>query len=684
MYFQYINELIGQKALTGFWNHKQNQVHWRDYKLYNSFPIYSFMDGRPLDEALPEYLDWMGMGACQAVVALEIMTRPDLVAERAKKGWKVVWNRNLQALRDGRWHEGAWSFSGMGAQYISSGPSILVWSPRQNLVGANGLWWRPDLWEFRLRLRVASDVGLKSVTLHDGQRAVLRRWLCAGAKKFEQELVLANCQQLGLTLVADDLVGGRAVSMGYWNRNLNQEEFFCSDRCNILGSARLRLKSNGTQYWTPVGFQGNMGCTPSKGRMDLFVQPAVGLTANSPTIPVDGQPIGLHPVTLNLNPAVPGEHRTLFTTPSTHLASPEIVIGQYGFELAYDPAEEKAQAEKSPLGHLYEQPQYGSGNAWSSWHRLIPTKKLAGWARLHACNWLTEGFRVGWLQVRGTAKEAVVLDGKGIPIGYTQGVVYRDGQALTGTSGPPSSGPFGRGTFACMESGAGAVVVIGMTDGVQYNANGLNLNFVYRKGEPELAAGAPLEYTIAFAGADGRTPLASLLAFADAFGVSTLGKTAYRPEVKRGKVLDTYLTFTLAAQEGAAEVKLPKAVLPGFLTTLVQGLNDNWSVHLVDRARAWPNHRALPIRDGRSYAELDLNDANADLFIGHPVIADCQDVKILVSWIQPKRWHVEVHNPTGSPLNVSCRSNPGWPFFTFDEKLDLAPGTSRVWTVEEK
>jgi hypothetical protein len=187
-----------------------------------------------------------------------------------------------------------------------------------------------------------------------------------------------------------------------------------------------------------------------------------------------------------------------------------------------------------------------------------------------------------------------------------------------------------------------------------------------------------------FAGADGRTPLASLLAFADAFGVSTPGKTACRPEVKRGKVLDTYLTLALAAQDGAAEVKLAKTVLPGFLTTLVQGLNDNWSVHLVDRARAWPNHRALPIRDGRSYAELDLNDADTDLFIGHPVIADRQDVKILVSWMQPKRWYVEVHNPTDAPLNVSCRSNSGWPFFTFDEKLDLPAGTSRVWTVEEK
>ena len=69
------------------------------------------------------------------------------------------------------------------------------------------------------------------------------------------------------------------------------------------------------------------------------------------------------------------------------------------------------------------------------------------------------------------------------------------------------------------------------------------------------------------------------------------------------------------------------------------------------------------------------------LFIGHPVIADCQAARILVSWMQPKRWYVEVHNPTDTPLNVSCRSHAGWPFFTFHEKLDLAAGTSRVWTV---
>jgi hypothetical protein len=684
MYFQYINELVGQHALTGFWHHKDNQIHWRDYKLYNSFPIMSFEDGKPVDNAFPEYLDWMGMGGCQAVMAFEVMSKPALVAERAKKGWRVIWNRDLKALRDGTWHRGALSFCGMGAQYISSGPSILVWSSLNNLVGANGLWWRPDLWEYRARFRVSSEAGLKTVTLHDGNRQILRRWLPAGVKSFEQELVLANCQQLGLTLEVEDVNGGRAISTGYWNRNLNQEEFFCSDRCNILGSARLRRKANGTQYWTPVGFQGNMGCTPSKGLLNLFVQPAVGLTANSPTIPVDGQPLGLPPVTLDLNPRVPGEIQSLFTTPSTYLASPELVVGQYGFQLAYDPAEEKA--EKSPLGHPYVQPQQGQGNSWSSWHKLVPTRKVEGWARLYAFNWLTEGFRIGTLDVQLTVKDPVAVETNkgGLPIGFTQGVVYRDGKPVTGKDIPTSKGTFERGVFSLMESDAGPVVVIGSDDKVEYRANGLSLNFVYHAGKTELPAGDKVNYAFIFAGADGRTTVDQMLEFVKKFGVFTPGTVGYKPDIKSGRQIDNYVTWRLDAQGSGVHAKIPKAAMPGFLTASVENLNDNWSVHLVDRARSWPNHRALPIRDGRSFAQLDLNDADLDLFIGHPVTADQKDLKILVSWMEPGKWHVEAHNPTDKAMKAALQSNKAWPFFTFDEKLELPAGASKIWTVAEK
>jgi len=88
------------------------------------------------------------MGGCQAVLAFEIMTKPDLVADPSEEGLaRGCGTATLKDLRSDLWHRGAFSFCGMGAQYNLQRPVILVWSTPQNLVGANGLWWRPDQWK---------------------------------------------------------------------------------------------------------------------------------------------------------------------------------------------------------------------------------------------------------------------------------------------------------------------------------------------------------------------------------------------------------------------------------------------------------------------------------------------------------------------------------------------------------
>ncbi len=687
-YFDYYNELVGQKALGGFWNHKANFIQFSDYKLYNSFPIYSAIDGKPVDSALAEYLYWQDIGGLQAVLAFEFMTKPEMVAERAKNGWRVVWNRDLEAIRAKKWHEGAYSFCGMGSQYVTTGPSILLWRPINNLAFPNGLWWRPDIWQYRLQLRVASDVGLKSVSLMDGDRQVLRRWQLNGEKKFEQEIVMANCQQLAANLFVEDVKGGRAISMAYWNRNLNQEEFFCSDRCNILGSCRLKRKDNGTQYWTPVGFQGNMGNTPSKGRISMQVTPSVGLTANSPTVPTDGQPLGLPATGVNLELQVPGELPNLFSFPSTYLVSPEIAIGQVNYALAYDPDE--AGAKTSPLGHPYKQPQEGYGNSWGSWHRLVPNRILDGYSRFHACNWLTNGFRVGWLETKATLKEPVnVPGGKGIRISYTEGKVYCRGQEVEAKPGAWTRGAFERGTYALLPHPAGATAVIGMGPDVYYETDGKILQLFFNPsyaalsgGDLALPRGTKIQYTVAFAGADGRTTLDEMKSFAEKFGISNPGQAAVKGKFKSGRELDNYLVWRLAAEDGAVAVDVPKTALPGFMTTLVEELNDNWSVQLLDKKREWPNHRALPVREGRAYAELDTNDDDLDLFIGHPVTADSRDLRITVNWMKKGQWYVEAHNPSDKPLRAKLRSHPQWSLFEFSEDIELAPGTSKIWTVK--
>lgn len=679
-YFEYDNEYLGQQALRGFWNHRKNMLHFADYKLYNSFPIYSFENGRQVDNALGEFLYLQGIGGCQAPLAFEIMTEPAQVARRAADGWKVVAHRALADLPT-KWHHGAWSFSGSGSQYISNGPRILVWQSPNRLCEPRGQWWRPDIWQYRLQLRVASDNGLKMVTLYDGDRQVLRRWQPAGAKTFEQELVLANCQQLGPVLVVEDLKGRKAVSAAFWNRNLNNEEFFCSDRCNFLGNARLRTRQ-GSQYWTQVSFRANMGITPSKGQLMLDAAPAVGLTPNSPTLPVDGAPAGFPTQGLSFYPHIPGELPFLFAYPQTYLVGPEIGIGQADIVFAYDPAEEGENAKVTPLGHPYEPRQYGWGNAWGSWHRLIPTMKVEGWGRIYATTWLTEGFRLGAYEANLRVKSGIDVPEKGLPVTYCKGELWKNGQKIGSYDTERLTGAFDRGVFLTYENPGGAVVVAGTGNGLTYEYSKGNLQLFYQPNKALLIPGETIRYTVYFAGAGGQTKTEEILAFARQFGIATPGKAGYAPVMSMGTTDDTYFFWQASAAFGAGvAAKLPKTAMPGFLTARVSGLNDRCSVYLLDKNRPAPNFRALPIRDGVAWAQLDLNEADSDLFIGHPVLPYSKEVTVLVNWKQQGQWYVEAHNPTDQFITTTLRSPAAWTPFTFRETVTLAPGESKVWTV---
>jgi len=682
--FDYVNELMRQKIISGYWRHNENYLHFADYKLYNSFPIFSFLNGKQIDDAFDEYRYWMGFGGCQAALAFEIMTGPEQVARRAKEGWRVVCYRRVADLR-GKWHEGAWSFHGMMSQYITNGPSILLWQGPNRLVGTHGRWWRPDLFEFRIRLRAASDEGLKSVTIYDGDRGVLRRWLPGGAKSFQAELVLSNCQQLGLFPVVEDVKGRKAIGMESWNRNLLLEEFMCSDRCNFLGSARLRTR-DGRQVWTPAGFKGNMGNTPSKGVMDMSVQPAVTLTLNSPTLPIDGRPMGFPTVNLRFEPQIPGELRYPFSYPTTYLIGPEIAIGQGNYVLGYDPAEQGAKT--TPLGQPYEQPQQGCGNAWGSWHRLVPMRKVTGWSRTYACNWIPETFRVGWHESRLTMKDTVTVEKeKGIRVMYAGGekwALHRDGRVIASPEMGSSEGAFSRGTFGTLEHGGGSVMLIALGDNLRYAYNKGRVSLHYVTGKPRLAAGETVHYEVAFAGAAAGTTTSEMLNFARQFGVAKPATAGYSPRLVSGKQLDNYLIWRLDGQGVGIEARIARADMPGFLPVIVEGLNDNWSVQLLDRARKRPNHRALPIRGGRAFAQLDLNQADLDVFIGHPVTCDNPDVKLLVSWQEPGVWFLEAHNATDKAIKTRLTSSRGWRLFHLDETVNLRPGSSRIWHVKEE
>jgi hypothetical protein len=205
----------------------------------------------------------------------------------------------------------------------------------------------------------------------------------------------------------------------------------------------------------------------------------------------------------------------------------------------------------------------------------------------------------------------------------------------------------------------------------------------YAPPEGKLAKGEKVRYEVGFAGAPGGTSEAQLVEFAEKFGVLKPGKVGYDAKFVSGKPMDNYLALRAQAQDGAVEAKIGKADMPGFLPVIVEGLNDNWSVQMLDKARKWPNHRALPIRDGKAYAMLDLTTANMDVFIGHPVTCDNRELKLQVSWKSPGAWYVEAHNPTDAPVKANLASAAGWTPFKLKETVELAAGTSKVFDVRE-
>lgn len=696
--FDYIIQYLRYRNVFGFYRHKENFLPVADYKLYNSFPIYSFLDGKQIDDAFEEYLYLMGWSGCQGVLALELITDPRLVPVRAKEGWRVVATvgnqisdgtyKPISSIKGVRGLREKWAGS-LGwwppYQYITNGPRILSWTVQNNCVIPSGEWWRPDLWEYRARLHASSDVGLKSVTIYEGDRGIYRRWLLNGEKEFEHTFVLSNSQQIDLVPVVEDIKGRKAIGMEVWNRNTMLNQFICGDRCNFLGDCRLRRK-DGSAVWLPVGFAGNLGISPSKGELwwGMAVQPAISLTPGAPTLPIDGRPIGFQSAKLRIAYGFPGEYPRIFSYPTQYLISPEIGVGQGNFKLAYDPAERGAR--RTPLGHPYKDPEKQGGfapNSWTSWYRLIPTKVLSGWSRNYACNAL-EYMRLGWHSAHLILKQDIRL-GKDVSIMSATGrkwELYRGRELLADSTTGQTAGLFTRGTYAIDMNPGGSTVVIGMGGRVSFRHSSGSFSLAYSPPYRTLKKGSVIEFSFAWLGVSGTIPKGVIFQTLEILGVTNPGYVGYDPELNKGETIDNYLIWRVDGGGEGISAHLPKVNLECFLCLSVENLNDNWSVYLVDGGRKGPNFRALPVRDGRSYAQLDLTEHPLDIFVGHPITADNSEVKILVSWMEPRKWFVEVHNPTDSALDVALRSVKDWKIFKFKKEIKLPPGSSKVWILE--
>jgi hypothetical protein len=296
---------------------------------------------------------------------------------------------------------------------------------------------------------------------------------------------------------------------------------------------------------------------------------------------------------------------------------------------------------------------------------------------------------MGWHETDLRAKDTIALEaGKGISVMHASmsgWVLYRGTNVLAAPGNPVMENvPFDRGMYATLEHPGGAVIIFPMAGlvAVTYRSEGA-VSFSYQPGTETIAAGDRIHYAIGFAGASGKTTADQIVGYARTLGIAEPGHAGYRAELTHGRPLDTYAMWHVDAEGRDVAARIPRAEIPGYLPACIEGLHDHWSVALLDRNRPWPNVRALPVRDGRAFAQLDLVPADSDLFIGHPVTADRDEVRLLVSWMEPGVWFVEAHNPTDTAMRVHVATSPRWPLFALDETIELAAGTSRIWHVKE-
>ncbi|MCL1856772.1 MAG: hypothetical protein FWF84_03905, partial [Kiritimatiellaeota bacterium] len=175
------------------------------------------------------------------------------------------------------------------------------------------------------------------------------------------------------------------------------------------------------------------------------------------------------------------------------------------------------------------------------------------------------------------------------------------------------------------------------------------------------------------------------------------GAPAYPVTVTRGTIRSQRIALELDADDGVVAFTIPRTRLSCPLPVMVHGLSENRQAFLIDRrTKKW---RPLGVLDGTAYAVLDTNAQAWDVAIGHPFMTVARGQGLGVSDGQPpaashadlrlnlvpvgdNAWHLELHNPTDTPITATVTLSPCFDLFPWHPAtLTLPPGHSLTRTI---
>jgi hypothetical protein len=648
--------------------------------------------GRLVEDATADYLKIVDSGQGPLPLAIDLMDDPSqlsssrwrtvlrlpaaggqLIGARLELGTKVADYFNA-------WHHYPDNPTKL---YITSGPQIKSWcyvGPRDYEGNLRGDFvWQNYRW--RLRGAVSSAVGLKEVVVLDGTEP-FRRFLPGGAKRFEFTIDLTHDKQHNLVLIATDTRGGRAVSGEQWDRNHRLEEFMCGDRNNQLSYGYV-TNSRGTGLL----LGGNQTLATPNKRLAPGISPA-GTFKNDGLLGApafDGAAGGEPDVWENVEPISPAypaskptvcEARRLLHTGDLH-------VGEGRREHRFADG-----VEVHNVWHTLWRTEPATDyvvTRRNTFYQIDPDSPLAVFRWRIDVKLLRDlpnkGFHLVSMPARATRLWAI-RDARG-PVRYGAWEPTRLSNDRT------LSIDFGRGACAAyLDSPLGGAAIFPLTDGLTASMrlprhSSLRVNLPASLSPRK--AGQSRRVELLILGIPRTTKQTQHLPgasneiverFYRDFGLDG-GPTGYEVAPAAGLVVDRrYILRIDGAKQRCFSGRLTGKLVSS-LPIAVEGLRDNWSSFLYDRALK----KARPIGtfESTAWATVPLR-GRLDVFVGQPVTADSADVTIQLTQTGEDAWHLEVHNPTDRPIETTVRKNALFDPLNaraFDEwKVTVPPGSS--------
>ena len=614
------------------------------FSAYDTFAVRTYDGGKVTDDQFPGFLQNQDHGDQSRIAVCSLLRSPAELAQVNE--FTYLWANDpakvATVLTDHQWAD---------PNFISTGPRVRCWISVGAARALYGDPYVPGTERWRLMLSAESAVPLKRVTFYDhGQ--VVRRLALSGTSCTVAWDGLHDVRHT-ITAVVEDEQGGRAITNTFQNTDYNFRQYFCGDRCNIMGGWSALRNAEGYTEGQPASSQlykrgrlhfsatvpnaGLPGVDGSGSTIECAMYPDFKLT-------VEGEGgEARQPVHQILRPYENADLIVFDTPIRKRNTDPDHESFGHG---PYIPLAEPNVGARLVQYHFYRNPILMSpvlADLSMTITRPEGATLKKGWMDFSAL------YTASWSQkVRSYV------------------IVRADGTRETGPAADEKSGTDWKGTLhpgdGVVYPEIGEAVFLVEGDGLGVAINILPSKKWFRMWTGRFDTGpvsAGFEFknrVLALKVGDGMSTnqvIAGALRFRDGFGLT--GKTpGYAVTAEQGKVLDSKYILNLDAKDFGFTGAIAKADLPQRLPVKVNGLNGKWTVAKVDleRSQWFP----LGTWNGTAYTTVDTREGDHRLYIGNVLTTDNPDLILTLLPANADGTTVaDVHNPTEQSVTATVR-----------------------------